>query len=58
MSSLIVEVVKIEKVEKHPNADRLSLAYVKGWQSIVGLDQYKEGDLVVLFLLMLLFLKH
>jgi RNA ligase (TIGR02306 family) len=47
MSSLIVEVCKVEKSEKHPNADRLSLVIVKGWQCITGLDQYKEGELVV-----------
>jgi len=47
MSSLIVEVCKIEKVEKHPNADKLSIATVKGWNCITALDQYKEGDLVI-----------
>jgi RNA ligase (TIGR02306 family) len=47
MSSLIVEVCKIDQVEKHHNADRLSIATVKGWNCIVGLDQYKAGDLVV-----------
>lgn len=47
MSSLIVEVVEIEKVEKHPNADRLDLAYVKGWQSVVGKDEFKAGDKAV-----------
>lgn len=47
MSSLVVEVCKIEKIEKHPNADRLSIATIKGWNCIVGLDQYKVGDLVV-----------
>lgn len=46
MSSLCVEVCKIEKVEKHPNADRLSIAVVKGWNCIIGLDQYKQGELV------------
>ncbi len=47
MSSLIVTVCKVDKIEKHPNADRLSLVHVKGWQCIVGLDQYQAGDLVV-----------
>jgi len=47
MSSLIVEVCKINNVHKHPNADKLSLAECKGWQVVVGLDQYKDGDLVV-----------
>lgn len=47
MSSLIVEVCRIESIVKHPNADRLSVVGVKGWNCIVGLDQYSVGDLVV-----------
>jgi len=47
MSSLIVEVCKVEDIQKHPNADRLSIVQVKNWNCVVGLDQYKVGDLVV-----------
>lgn len=47
MSTLLVEVCKIKSIEKHPNADRLSVAQVKGWYCIVGLNQYKQGDLVI-----------
>lgn len=47
MSSLIVEVCKIEEVIKHPNADKLSCVRIKGWWAITGLDQYKVNDLVV-----------
>jgi RNA ligase (TIGR02306 family) len=47
MSSLIVEICKVEDIIKHPNADRLSIVRVKLWNCIVGLDQYKIGDLVV-----------
>jgi len=47
MSSLIVEVCKIESIEKHPNADRLSIVKIKDWHCIVGLDQYKVNDLVI-----------
>jgi tRNA-binding EMAP/Myf-like protein len=47
MSSLIVEVCKVDSITKHPNADKLSVVGVKGWNCIVGLDQYKVGDLVV-----------
>jgi RNA ligase (TIGR02306 family) len=47
MSSLIIEVCRIDDIKKHPNADRLSICVVKGWNCIVGLDQYKIGDLVV-----------
>jgi len=47
MSSLIIEVCKVDNIIKHPNADKLSIVTIKGWQCIVGLDQYKVGDLVV-----------
>jgi RNA ligase (TIGR02306 family) len=47
MSSLIVEVCKIDNIIKHPNADKLSIVTCRGWNCIVGLDQYKVGDLVV-----------
>lgn len=46
-SSLIVEVCKIRDVKNHPDADKLDLAIVKGWQVVVGRDQFKEGDLIV-----------
>ena len=47
MSELKVEVTKILKVETHPNADRLDLVTVFGWQCVTGKDAYKEGDKVV-----------
>jgi len=47
MAELIVEVCKIEKVERHPNADRLDVATVKGWNCIVGRHEFKEGDLCI-----------
>ena len=47
MSSLIVEVCKIDSIEKHPNADKLSIVSIKGWRCIVGLDNYRVGQLVV-----------
>lgn len=46
MSSLIVEVCKIEEVKPHPNADRLDICRVKGWWCIIQKDSYKVGDLV------------
>lgn len=49
MSSLIVEVCEIKNIESHPNADRLDIAQVKGWNCIVGKNQYKIGDWVVFF---------
>jgi len=47
MSDLIVEVSEISSVEPHPNADRLELATIKGWQTVVPRYTYKTGDIVV-----------
>jgi RNA ligase (TIGR02306 family) len=47
MSSLIVEVCRIESVKPHPNADRLELATIKGWQAVVPKGQYAPGTPVV-----------
>lgn len=44
MSSHMVEVCQIEKVEKHPNADRLDIVGIKGWRCITGKDEYVVGD--------------
>jgi len=42
-----VFVVKIERVEKHPNADRLDLVHVRGWQCVTQRGTFKAGDLAV-----------
>jgi len=47
MSELIVEVCKIEDVCTHPNADRLDIATVKGWNCIVGREEFNPGDVCV-----------
>ena len=44
MSSHVVEVVEIDEIRPHPNADRLDLAIVKGWQCVVGKGSYRKGD--------------
>lgn len=49
MSTLKVEIVEILKSEKHPNADKLSVYTINGWQVIGGLDQYKVGQKVIYF---------
>jgi RNA ligase (TIGR02306 family) len=49
MAELKVEVLKIEKIIQHPNADRLDLATVLGYQVVVGRDQYRAGDHAVYF---------
>jgi len=43
MSSLIVEVAEIQKVLPHPNAERLELAHVKGWQCVIPKGKYIAG---------------
>lgn len=47
MSKLIVEVCKIDKIESLPNADKLVMATIKGWQCLVGKGIHTEGDLVI-----------
>jgi len=52
MSSIIADVVEIEDVLPHPNADRLCLARIKGWQAVIrklddGSPQFAPGDKVV-----------
>lgn len=47
MSTLEVKVVKIEAILEHPNAERLEIAQIAGWQCVVGKGQYKTGDLAV-----------
>lgn len=55
MSKLVVEVCKVDKVEDHPNANKMKLAVIKGWKTCVKHDpdtnwtQFKEGDLCVYF---------
>lgn len=47
MSSVIVPLTTIESVEPHPNADRLEVAKISGWQVVVGKGTYQAGDPVI-----------
>jgi RNA ligase (TIGR02306 family) len=52
MSSVIANVVEIEAVHPHPNADRLFLARIKGWQAVIrkredGSPEFAPGERVV-----------
>lgn len=47
MSTLQVEICKIEKVELHPNADRLEIIQIKGWNCVVQKDSFHEGALAL-----------
>lgn len=49
MSTLKVEVVTIDAIEKHPNADRLDLAVVKDWRCVTAKDRFQVGDKAVYF---------
>ena len=40
-------IVKIDHVEKHPNADILDICTVGGWKCITKLGEYKSGDLAI-----------
>lgn len=42
-----VEVCSVDEILPHPNADRLQLAKVKGWQVVIPLNKFKPGDKVV-----------
>lgn len=48
-STLVVPVAAIDRIVPHPNADRLEIAHVLGWQVVVPKDRYREGDKVVYF---------
>lgn len=47
MADLIVKSQAITALRPHPNADRLEIAEVGGWQCVVLKDAYREGDVVV-----------
>lgn len=47
MSEFHVQVVRIGKIEKHPNADRLGITRVFDYPVVVNLDEFCEGDLAV-----------
>lgn len=51
MSTFVVDVRPIEKIEEHPNADKLELGKVQDldYQFVIQKGQYKEDDLVVFF---------
>lgn len=34
-STFKVQLMSIDRIEEHPNADRLEIAHLKGWQCIV-----------------------
>lgn len=49
MSELVVEVVEIEEILPHGNADRLEIAKIKGWFCVTGKGNFKAGDRGIYF---------
>ena len=47
MSTFRVNLTKIEEINPHPNAERLEIATLYGYNVVVGKDQYKKGDNVL-----------
>ena len=47
MRSRLAHVEKIRDITSIPNADKIELAHVLGWQVVVQKDQINVGDLVV-----------
>lgn len=47
MSTHKVEVLKIKNIDKHPNADKLEIVRIDGFNCCVGLGQFKKGDLAI-----------
>jgi RNA ligase (TIGR02306 family) len=47
MSTHRVEVVKIDEILVHPNATRLELAKISGWQVVTGLGNFQVGQLAL-----------
>lgn len=47
MSTHAVNVVEIESVEPHPDADALELTNIGGWQCVIRKGQFKPGDRAV-----------
>jgi len=47
MSDHLVRVVMIDELRPHPNADRLEIAVVGGWQVVVQKDNWSVGDVAV-----------
>lgn len=47
MSTLKVEILTIDDILPHPNADRLELVQVKGWNCVVQKGRFVKGDVCV-----------
>jgi hypothetical protein len=41
------DIIRVEALEKHSNADALSIVRIGGYQVVVRTDSWKVGDLIV-----------
>ena len=48
-AKIMTQVVTIDEIRVHPNAEKLEIALVKGWSCVVKKGEYKAGDLCVYF---------
>lgn len=44
---MLATIEKIENIRIHPNADKLMIANVRGWQTIIQKDTFKEGEKII-----------
>lgn len=49
MSQTIISIERVNEVKPHPNADRLDVIQVLGYQVVTGKDNFQVGDLVAYF---------
>jgi len=49
MSSLKVEIVTLDRIEPHPNADRLEIGWIGGWQVVIPKGGFNTQTLCVYF---------
>ena len=49
MSELVVKAIRVDEVAPHPNADRLDIIKVLGWNCVVSKGSLRVGDWVIYF---------
>lgn len=49
MSTFKVEIIKIDAVNKHPNADKLEILKINDWTCVSAVGNFKRGDLCLFF---------
>ncbi len=47
MNTHKVPVVVIDEIRVHPNANKLEIAVIAGWECVVSKDRFKKGDMAV-----------